>query len=93
METETIRQYIREYSYIEGFQQAYRVCYRLCRCQGTLWLSVGDACRQLKGLSEEYAANLLLYLYENSVSARMACDVMEDLCGPMAVPPKGRDVE
>ena len=93
METETIRQYIRDYSYIEGFQQAYRVCYRLFRCQGTLWLSVGDACRQLKGLSEEYAANLLLYLYENSVSARMACDVMEDLCGPMAVPPKGRDVE
>ena len=93
METETIRQYIREYSYIEGFQQAYRVCYRLFRCQGTLWLSVGDACRQLKGLSEEYAANLLLYLYENSFSARMACDVMEDLCGPMAVPPKGRNVE
>ena len=93
METETIRQYIREYSYSEGFQQAYRVCYRLFRRQGTLWLSVGDACRQLKGLSEEYAANLLLYLYENSVSARMACDVMEDLCGPMAVPPKGRDVE
>ena len=93
METETIRQYIREYSYIEGFQQAYRVCYRLFRCQGTLWLSVGDVCRQLKGLSEAYAGNLLLYLYENSVSARMACDVMEDLCGPMAVPPKGRDVE
>ena len=93
METETIRQYIREYSYIDGLQQSYRVCYRLFRCQGTLWLSVGDACRQLKGLSEAYAENLLLYLYENSVSARMACDVMEDLCGPMAVPPRGRDVE
>ena len=93
METETIRQYIREYSYIEGFQQADRVCYRLFRCQGALWLSVGDACRKLKGFSAAFAANLSLYLYENAISARTACAVMEYLSGQMAVPPRERYVE
>lgn len=90
MDTEVIRQYIRDYSYIEGFQQAHRVVYRLVRRQGTLWLSVGERERRLTGLCEEYAAGLLLLLYENGVDARSMDGVLDDLCGPLAAVPAGR---
>lgn len=91
METETIRQYTRDYSYIEGLQQACCVRYRLDRRDGVLWLAVGSTSRQLRGVSEERAAELLLFLYENAVGEQMMDAVLEDVCGPLVLPPMGRE--
>lgn len=91
METETIRQYTRDYSYIEGLQQACCVKYRLYREDGVLRLAVGSASRRLRGISEGCAEDLLLFLYENAVGEQAMDAVLEDVCGPLVMPPMGRE--
>lgn len=85
MQTEAVKVYTKEYSEIEGFQHADSVQYALCRQGEILRLSIGASVCKLAGISEEYAARLLLFLYENAVLPEHLTGIVQDLCSNLTV--------
>lgn len=96
METTQIQQvaaYTRDYSPIESLQRAHSLRYLLEQCQGQLQIRV--ICTQaeqstsvvchLQGISVGFANGLLKFLYENAVPVEQIVEVLQDICGDLAV--------
>ena len=78
--------YRRDFSELEGLQQAEQVTYALRRGQNALCFlakrlsSQQEVCCKLRGLDEAFAGRLLCYMYENAVAPEQLPDVLHDLC-------------
>lgn len=78
--------YQRDFSELEGLQQADQVTYALRRGQGTLcfWAkrrtSEQEVCCTVRDVDEAFAGRLLCYIYENAVAPEQIPDVLRDLC-------------
>lgn len=84
---ETLATYQREYSELEGLQQADRVTYTLRRGERKLWFCAVRHTTQavircaLYGVEETFAQRLLRYIYEHAVEPEQLPEVLHDLCG------------
>ncbi|HJD21519.1 MAG TPA: hypothetical protein H9915_06825 [Candidatus Gemmiger faecigallinarum] len=90
--------FVREYSAIEGLQQAGSIRYSLAQAETGVCLLVqrllpgggpkpgGGAVCRLDGLTLQAAQRLLRYLYENGVEPADACAVASDCLGALAAP-------
>lgn len=86
---ELLEAYARDFSEIEGLQQAHRIGYALYGRSGGLDVVVRRESERgvpraaeclLRGISETFGRGLLRFLYENAVPPEHACDVIRDAC-------------
>lgn len=79
--------YQRDFSELEGLQEAEQVTYALQRTGHALcfhaWrkTSAEDISCSLCGVDEAFAGRVLCYIYENAVAPEQLPDVVRDLCG------------
>lgn len=79
--------YRRDFSELEGLQQAEQITYALQRAKGALCFharrrtSAQDVSCSLCGVDEAFAGRVLCYIYENAVAPEQVPDVVRDLCG------------
>ena len=79
--------YRRDFSELEGLQQAEQVTYALQRVKNALCFyakrrtTAREVSCCLRGVDEAFAGRLLCYMYENAVAPEQVPDVLRDLCG------------
>lgn len=79
--------YRRDFSELEGLQQAEQVTYALRRIKNALCFyarrrtTAQEVSCCLHDVDEGFAGRLLCYMYENAVAPEQIPDVLRDLCG------------
>ena len=82
---EVLECHVRAFSRIEGLQEEYSIRYLLCRSAGELFIVVQQTGTKPCTMThpahggKAYARRILQFLYENSVPAHAAGELIEDL--------------